>query len=113
MCVFVFVCVYVIPNQSISQKPYYMLDLSKCDALLHKAQGLSGTKVPRLKICRSILSLSKIGYEMWHDHPLSQRNRATKRTGWGEGVGGWRCQRSGGEAVIGQILKKKELRNIC
>ena len=87
-----------------------MLDLSKCDALLHKAQGLSGTKVPRLKICRSILSLSKIGYEMWHDHPLSQRNWATERTAGG---GGWRGQRSGGEAVIGQILKKKELRNIC
>ena len=31
-------------------------------------------------MCRSILSLSKKGHQMWHDHPSSQRNRTTKRT---------------------------------
>ena len=30
-------------------------------------------------MCRSILSLSKIANQMWHDHPFSQRNRTTER----------------------------------
>ena len=36
---------------------------------------------------RSMLALSKIAHQMWHDHPVSQRNRTTKRTVGGE-VGG-------------------------
>ena len=38
-------------------------------------------------MCRSILSLSKIAHQMWHDHPFSQRNRITERT-LGVKVGG-------------------------
>ena len=36
-------------------------------------------KVPRLDVCRSIISLSKIVYQMWHDHSFSQRNKTTER----------------------------------
>ena len=47
----------------------------------HKTlEGPSGTKVPRLNMCRSILLLSKIAYQMWRDHPFSQRNRTLERT---------------------------------
>ena len=34
-------------------------------------QGPSGTKEPRLDMYRSILSLSKIAYQMQCDHPFS------------------------------------------
>ena len=54
-----------------------MSDLSKHDALLHKSP--SGTKVPRLNKCRYIILLSKIAYQMWHDHLFSQRKKATER----------------------------------
>ena len=30
--------------------------------------------------CRSILSLSKIAYQMCRDHPFSKRNRTAERT---------------------------------
>ena len=36
---------------------------------------------------RSILSLSKIVYQMWHYHPFSQRNMTAEKT-VGAGVGG-------------------------
>ena len=36
---------------------------------------------------RSILSLSRIARQMWHDHPFSQRNMATEKT-MGTGVAG-------------------------
>ena len=39
----------------------------------------SGTKVPKLNMCRSITSLSKIVHQMWCNNPLSQRNKATER----------------------------------
>ena len=39
-----------------------------------------GTEVLRLDMCRSILSLSKVVHQMWHDHPFSQRNRKTEWT---------------------------------
>ena len=29
-------------------------------------------------MCRSIISLSKITHQMWHDDPFSQRNETTK-----------------------------------
>ena len=37
-------------------------------------------------MCRSILSLSKIAYQTWHNHPFFQRNWTTERT-VGVGVG--------------------------
>ena len=43
-------------------------------------QGPTSTKVPRLDMCRSILSLSKIAHQMWCDYSFSQRNRTTERT---------------------------------
>ena len=33
---------------------------------------------------RSIVSLSKIIHQMWHDHPFSQRKKVTKRGVWVE-----------------------------
>ena len=62
----------------------------------------SDTKVARLDMCRSILSLSKILHEMWSDHPFSQRNRATERT-VGIWVGGDREVGEGGG--VGENLK--------
>ena len=40
-------------------------------------------KAPRLAMRRSIISLSKITHQMWHNHSISQRNKATKRAGEG------------------------------
>ena len=54
-----------------------MPNLSKLDILSHKTH--SCTKVPWLGMCRSITSLNKIPHQLWHDNPLSQRNKATKR----------------------------------
>ena len=50
-------------------------------------QGPSATKVPRVGICRTILSLRKLAHEMWHDNPFNERNKATERT-VGVGFGG-------------------------
>ena len=50
------------------------------DILLHKTH----MKVLRLHMCTSMISLSKIAHQMWHGHPLSQRNKTTK---WAMGVG--------------------------
>ena len=36
---------------------------------------------------KSILSLSKIAHQMWHDHPFNQRNMTSERA-VGLGVGG-------------------------
>ena len=57
VCLCLRVC--VISNQTTSKKPHYVSDLSKVDILLHK-QGPSVTKVPRLDMCKSTTSLSKI-----------------------------------------------------
>ena len=53
-------------------------------------------------MCRSIILLSKIAHQLWHDHPFSQRNRIKERArggGWegrmeatrkqGKEGGGW------------------------
>ena len=77
----VWVCVFVISNQSTSKKPH-VPDLSKLDdTLLHKTH----IKVLlflryMLGMCRSILSLSKIAHQLWRDLPFSQRNKTTERT---------------------------------
>ena len=76
------VCLCVISNQSTSKKPNYVSGLCKLDTLWHK------TKIKVLLVLRyqgltcldPLSSLSKIAHQMWHDHPLSQRNRTTERT---------------------------------
>ena len=86
-------------------KKHYVSDLSKRDTLLHKSaqRGPSGTKVPRLYMCRSVISISKTTPKMLCDHPFSQRNKATKRTvGWSLKARGWVGWR------VGQNLKNEE-----
>ena len=41
-------------------------------------QGRSRTKVPRLDMYRSIISLSKRTHKMWHHHPFIQRSKTSK-----------------------------------
>ena len=67
VCVCVCVCVREISNQSTSKKTCVRL------------QGPSGTEVPKPNICISIISLSKIAHQMWHNHPFSQRNKRTEK----------------------------------
>ena len=88
----------MISNQSTSKKSHYLADLGKLDALLHKTHP-SGTEIPRLEMSRSILSLSKIAHQMWCDHPFSQRNKTTERTGGVEETEKW-------EMGFGQNFKK-------
>ena len=52
-----------------------------CLYVCETQQGCSGTKVPRLNIYKSIISLSKITHQMWHGHPFSQRNKTSKIAG--------------------------------
>ena len=67
----VFVCICVISNQSTGKKRSHVLDLSKLIPYCIKhAQDPYGTKVPRLDMCRSIVSLNK-KYYLSHDPPLS------------------------------------------
>ena len=54
------------------------IQLAPC-CIKHTYQGPSGTKVARLDMCRSIISLSKIVHQMWYDHPFSLRNKTTER----------------------------------
>ena len=70
----------MISNQITDRKSHYVSDVTKLDALMDKTSpGPSGTNVPRLSMCRSIISLRKITNQMWRDHPFSQKNKATKR----------------------------------
>ena len=81
-----FVC--VISNQITSKKPHCVRPQQTWILVAKNThQGLSGTRVPRLDMFKSILSLSKIAHQMCCDHPFSQRNRKTERT-VGVGVGG-------------------------
>ena len=57
-----------------------------------------GTMVPRIDMCRSMI-LSGGAYQMWHNHPLKQWNKATKRAVELEDIGG--------ERGVGQNLKKE------
>ena len=50
--------------------------------------------VPRLDMCRSILSLRKIAHQIWCDHPISQRNN--RKSSGGRGL---KWQESGGVGV--------------
>ena len=67
------ICVCLISNHY-HQKTHYVSDLSKPDTLMHGKQHCpSGTKVWRLNMCRSIISLSKIRHHMRHNHSFSQQ----------------------------------------
>ena len=39
-------------------------------------------------MCRSILSLSKIAHQMWHDHSFSRKKQDNRKNSGGEEVGG-------------------------
>ena len=94
------VCVFVISNQSTSKKEH-MSDLGRPDSFLHKTH-VKVLLVPRLDMCRSILLLSKIAHQMWHDHPFSQRSRTTEKT-VGVEVGG---DREVGERGLDKVWGK-------
>ena len=73
-----FVCVSVISNQSTIKKPLDVSDRSKLDTLLHKTlQGASGTKVPRLEFCRSII-FNKITSNVARSHIQSKKQGKIK-----------------------------------
>ena len=84
LCIFVCVCVCVcmIPNESTKKKQHYRfrpsVNLSPC-CLKNTQQGPSGTKLPRLNMCRSIIK-SKHQF-----HPSSQKNKTAK---WAVGATG-------------------------
>ena len=80
----VFLC--VISNQSTSKK----------------TKGPSDTKVPRLEMCISIISLSKIAHQMWRDHPIQPKKQDNRKSS-----GGGDCTLQGRWGV-GQNLKKEE-----
>ena len=82
-------CVCLISNQSTNKKPHYVPDVGKLDTLFKKntEQGPFVAKIPRLHMCASIISLGKIKHQLRHDHPFSQRNKATERA-LGLDVGG-------------------------
>ena len=54
----------------------------KLDALLHK----TCIKVRRLNMCTSMILLSKMVHQIWHDHPFSQKKQGN-RISSGVGVG--------------------------
>ena len=73
----------MISNESARKKTYYVSDLSKRDTLLHKSaqRGPSGTKVPRLYMCRSVISISKTTPKMLCDHPFKETKQQKEQ--WG------------------------------
>ena len=101
------------------KKTHYLSKLSKPQVLLQKntQQGPSGTKVPRLGMCRSIISLSKIILQMQCDRPFSQKNKTTKRAvGWrleatGKGQRWTKFENGVGVGNIGVFPLKRGVRN--
>ena len=101
LCAFC-LCVCVISNQSTIKKPLDVSDRSKLDTLLHKTlQGASGTKVPRLEFCRSII-FSKITSNVARSHIQSKKQGKIKSS-WS---GGWRWERGFGN-IRSVLIKKK------
>ena len=96
------VCLRVISNQSTSKKSH-VSDLSKIDTLLRKTH----IKVLRLGMCRSMMSVTKMAYQMWNDHKFSQRNKTTEGEA-GVGAGDGKIWKTGTEVVnIGRRLHIK------
>ena len=67
-----------------------------------RQQGCSGTKLPRLYIYRSIMSLRKITYQMCHGHPFSQRYKTSKK----QGAEGWKQQKEGFRKILNRWGRK-------
>ena len=97
VCVCVFVCVWYQIRVPVKKHIMCQTAVNFMPCCIKHIEVLL---VPRPDMCKSILLLSKIVHQMWHDHPFSQRNRATERTvGWGLKVTGkW--------VGAGQNLKK-------
>ena len=90
-CVSLCVCMFVsvIRSQSTSKKPHYVSDLSKPDTLLHKTHQIpSGTKVPKLIMCRSLISFNEIAYQS----PIQPKKEDNRKS---TGSGGWKWQGKG------------------
>ena len=87
----------LISNQSNSKKPRHLFSLSKLMPCCKKTHyNVLVVLSTRLSMCRSIMSLNKITYQMWYNHPFCKRNKTTKivENGfvvWGGrgGRGGW------------------------
>ena len=101
LCVVCLCLVCVISNEN---------SISKFDALLCKTLSkvllVLRYQDPRIDMCRSITSLSKIKHQMWHNHPFSQRKKVTKRSVrlgkfWENGVRGGRQYRGGLQKIGG------------
>ena len=80
VCVCVCLCVCVWYQIRVPAKKRIMcqtsVTLTPC-CIKHTSR--SGTKVASLDSFRSIISLSKIAYQMWHDHTFSQRNKTSEK----------------------------------
>ena len=64
--------------------------------LQNTLQDRFGTKVPRLDIYRSIISLSEIAHQMWQGHVFCQRNK-TSQIAEGEG---WKQEIEGLDKIL-------------
>ena len=77
----------------------------------------SGTEVPRLDTCWSIISLSKIAHQMWWYHPVSRGGGDWRWQGRGEGA--WtKFEKEGGGLSnigvgLGVFIKQGKLRSLC
>ena len=70
----------------------------------------SGSMIPRLSMCRSIITLSKIAHQMWHDHPLSQTKKTAERAGLARGLDKiWKR----GKALYGSFYTFVIMKTIC
>ena len=76
-------------------------------------QGPFVAKIPRLHMCVSIISLGKIKHQLPHDHPFSQRNKATERAlgldvgGKGGGTKGQNLKKEGGRQYRWVFIKQE------
>ena len=81
----------MISDQSTSRKTQ-VSDLSKLDASLHKTH-INALQVPKVDICRSIVSLSKIAHQCGTiTHSAKEIRQQEEQWGWGleaTGKGGW------------------------
>ena len=89
------------------KKPHQVSELSKLDALLHK----TCIKVLRLDMCTSMISLSKIAHQIWHNHPFSHDEQGNIMSSEGEGWekwrrGSWTEFEKWGVANIGEVFVK-------
>ena len=99
------VCVFVCPWYQIRvPAKSHMCKTSVKDTLLRKTH----VKVLRLDMCRSMMSVTKIAYQLWNDHPFSQRNKTTEGAAW-VGAGDVKIWKWGGGGVgnIGGRLHMK------